>query len=80
MRYPEVACSTHGRATTGSIVCIHVIAHGAPIAYVIDATDTEIGEVLCAPCVATGHHLDLLRLLCARCVERLLAARAPRPE
>ena len=72
MAYPFVDCDTHGAQQFGYCVCVHVLA-GAAIDHIVEADARELGEVLCAGCHDPG--LTSLRLICARCVDDIYAAR-----
>jgi hypothetical protein len=82
MDYPNVVCDAHPELppAPGFCVCVHVMKEAAAIAEYEDATSTRLGNVLCAACRDSDDvGIDLLILVCARCVEKLLAARAPLP-
>jgi hypothetical protein len=66
--YPLVRCNDH-ELQPGYAVCVHVFA-GEPIAHAIPPTD-ELGEALCAACAGTELTVDDLKLICARCLERV---------
>jgi hypothetical protein len=78
--FPNVECPKHpGVRLPGFSVCVHVLDAGAPIAHYHGATPRDLGEVLCEHCNThvDGLRVEDLRLICANCVDQLLAARAP---
>jgi hypothetical protein len=79
--FPNVECPKHpGWRAPGFCVCVHVLDEGAPIAHYHDATPRQLGEVLCEHCITDVDAVrpEGLRLICAQCVEQLLATRAPK--
>ena len=81
-----IECPNHGRIA-GYIVCVHVLA-GTPVAHLLDSTSTEagpedLGEALCASCVGlfdrphTEADLEMLKLVCAACLQRVLGPDRP---
>ena len=73
MKFPTVTCERHrGQASTGYAVCHHV-ARGAVIAHVQNATDDDLGEILCAECVTRAPDLtpDDLILACSQCAAEI---------
>jgi hypothetical protein len=78
--FPNVECPKHpGWRAPGFCVCVHVLDANAPIAHYHDATPRQLGEVLCENCITDVDAVrpEGLRLICAHCVEQLLASRAP---
>ena len=80
MDFPNVRCDRHPESAPapGYAVCVHVV-DGAPIACYIPPTSRKLGVVVCDPCETEIDDLDhsLLVLMCGRCVNVLLADRAP---
>jgi len=79
--FPFVDCGTHGPRLHGYAVCVHIVEQGAVIAHLEDPSDLRLGEALCARChEGPPPHLDILMLICERCVDAMIAAQAPSPE
>ena len=80
--FPNVRCTDHPHEAPapGYAVCVHVLEAGAPIAHYHPATRRALGEVLCAACHDGSFTEHELRLICATCVDQLLAAAGAPPE
>jgi hypothetical protein len=81
--FPNVRCEEHPDEPLrpGFAVCRHVLDAGAPIAHYHNASPRALGEILCDGCIGLPDAMRVgdLRLICARCVETLLARHAPHP-
>jgi len=68
-RYPHpfLECDHHPGPQLSYIICKHVLYQGADPVHVLDASATEIGEILCAKCQALLPKLDKRSLaVCCR--------------
>ena len=67
--FPLLECGRHGQSP-GYAVCHHIM-NGAKAAYIIRATEKELGEALCYICEheSKGRTLDVdeCNLICAGC-------------
>lgn len=75
MIFPNTICAEHSEMppAPGYAVCVHVLFKHAPIAHYHPATSRALGEVLCDRCVGGNYTIADLQLICALCVEQLLA-------
>lgn len=67
--YPRVRCGAHG-VGLGYLVCKHVI-DGAMPKHHVSATSEQLGELDCGCAEDSEASTDNLKLVCARCAQRI---------
>jgi hypothetical protein len=70
--YPFVVCPDHVGPQQAFMVCVHCDQAGAPVVHLVEATDQEPGEALCATCHAHADTItaDDLLLVCRGCFDQ----------
>jgi hypothetical protein len=80
LTYPAVDCATHGKTSSGYVVCAHVLTAAiagrpVPIAEFIEPDADDLGVALCPTCAARPPAVrsSSCLLVCGRCGELLIA-------